>query len=105
MLYGPMLGTGMNKLKKLNPDHFYTRFVDGIWKLRAPLMFGGDRRKALEIFSDLHMAYPQDEDVSLNLAVAYVENGKKSEALTLVNSVLIGNPANLWAEKLAGEFE
>ncbi|MBD3286170.1 tetratricopeptide repeat protein [candidate division WOR-3 bacterium] len=100
-----MLGTGMNKLKKLDSNHFYTRFVDGIWKLRAPVMFGGDRKEALEIFTSLHKSYPADEDVSLNLAVAYIENDDESKAISIVNSVLNRNPNNLWAAKLARELE
>ncbi|MBN2381042.1 tetratricopeptide repeat protein [candidate division WOR-3 bacterium] len=105
MKYGPMLSQGMNQLKKLDPDHFCTRFVDGVWKLRAPLMFGGDRKKALETFSTLHKSYPDDEDVSLNLAVAYIENNLESKARILVASVLGTNPNNLWAAKLTEEFD
>lgn len=55
--------------------------------------------------SALHEGYPSDEDVSLNLAVSYVENDLESKTRTLATSVFVKNPSYLWAKKLKLELE
>ena len=68
--FGTMYMKLANRMKAIDPEHYFVRLTDSIHKLRAPAFVGGNKKKALRGFEALAEAFPADEDALVNLANA-----------------------------------
>lgn len=102
--YGKKAGEATELLKKINADSFYIRFIDAVNYLLTPSMFGGDTKKALDMFSALHNEYPDDEDITAYYIQSLYEEEKYQQGLSLAKEGLQKNPGNLFFKFLQTEI-
>ncbi|MBS2969397.1 tetratricopeptide repeat protein [Metabacillus sp. KIGAM252] len=80
---------GLNKLSRLqNNLHDEEKFLlaDKYYEWGLP-------DKALELLADLHLLYPQETDISLLMAEAYIDMEQEDEAISILDQVSKDDPA------------
>jgi predicted Zn-dependent protease len=102
MKFGPKANKQLDKLKAIDPNGFFSRYLEATQLLYAPKTFGGDPDKALLILEKLSKEKPQNEEILCFLAEAYGKTGKSEKSLAIVKEILADNPKNLFAKRLSG---
>ncbi|KZZ86401.1 tetratricopeptide repeat protein [Bacillus sp. SJS] len=80
---------GLNKLSKLQATlHDEEKFLlaDKYYEWGLP-------DKALDLLADLHLLYPQETDISLLMAEAYIDMEQEDEAISILDQVSKDDPA------------
>lgn len=103
--YGPKAQKDLKTVKKLDSEHFLSRFMDAVAYLESPGFFGGDTKKSLKAFIDLYKDFPNNEDVQVYLARAHYKEKKYQDGLKIIKEVVQNNSQNLFAQKLKKEIE
>ena len=91
-------------MKKIRPNGFDVRLIEGINLIEMPSFVGGNPRKAVKLLNELYREYPDSPVVMISLARAKTRSGQQQEAKKLLEKVLAVNPNNLLAKKRLREI-
>jgi tetratricopeptide (TPR) repeat protein len=64
----------------------------------------GDCEKAVKLYEDILLKYPENSDVLGNMARCYEQMGKRTDMLVFLNGLLAKNPKNISASLLLGDL-
>jgi len=103
--YGARTAKYLDKLKKIKPDGFDTRFIDAVNLLEMPSFVGGDPNKAQERLAELNREFPDSSAVAISLARAMIKNRQTEKAAVVIDGVLRKEPKNAWAKKVKTEIK
>jgi tetratricopeptide (TPR) repeat protein len=102
--YGSRTAKYLDKLKKIKPDGFDTRFIDAVNLLEMPSFVGGDPNKAQERLAELNREFPDSSAIAISLARAMIKNKQTEKAGAVIDEVLRKEPKNAWAKKVKKEI-
>jgi len=103
--YGPRASSELKKALKVNPHGYLSRLAEAIYINQAPKFAGGNPNQAALRLEELEGDFPDSVVVRIHLTSAYSRTGRQSQALTLINSVLVEFPKHLLARKIAKTIE